>query len=62
MIQGKKRLVATKLFESFSSSGLPDGLISNQKSQFGLILDDLRLESVVIFFGHLEYFTDIWDI
>jgi hypothetical protein len=43
-------------------SGLPDGLISNQKSQLGLILVGLRLENVDIFYGHWEYLTVIWDI
>jgi hypothetical protein len=45
-----------------STSGLPDGKFSNQKSQFGYILEDLRLENVGIFYGHLEYFNAIWDI
>jgi hypothetical protein len=44
------------------SSGLPDGLFSNQKSQFGKIFQGLGLENVDIFYGHLEHFTDIWDI
>jgi hypothetical protein len=43
-----------------SISGLPDGLFSNQKSHFGLILEGLRMENVVIFYDHLEYFTAIW--
>jgi hypothetical protein len=43
-------------------TGLPDGFFSNQKSQFGKILDDPRLENVDIFYGHLEYFTDNGDI
>jgi hypothetical protein len=36
---------------------LPD-VFSNQKSQFGQILDGLKLENVIYiyFFGHLEYF------
>jgi hypothetical protein len=37
-------------------AGLPDGLFSNQKYQFGLILQGLRLENIDIFSGHLEYF------
>jgi hypothetical protein len=41
---------------------LPDGLFSNQKSQFGQIFEGLGLENVDIFYEHLEYFTDIWDI
>jgi hypothetical protein len=43
-------------------SGLPDGFFSNQKSQFGEILEGPRLENFVAFYGHLEYFTDIWVI
>jgi hypothetical protein len=43
-------------------SGLPDGLFSNQKFQFGLILEGSRLEYVNILNGHLEYFMEIWDI
>jgi hypothetical protein len=45
-----------------SRSGLPDGFFSNPKSQFGKILEGLRLENVDIFYGHLKHFTDIWDI
>jgi hypothetical protein len=44
-----------------TATGLPDGLFSNQKSQFGSIWEGLRLENVNIFYGHLKYFTDIWD-
>jgi hypothetical protein len=40
--------------------GLPDGLFSNQKSQFGQILEVLGMENVGIFNDHLEYFTSIW--
>jgi hypothetical protein len=43
-------------------SGLPDSLFSNQKSKFGSILERLSLENADIFYGHLEYFTDIWGI
>jgi hypothetical protein len=42
--------------------GLPDGLFSNQKSQFGKNFLGLRLDIVDIFYGHLECFMDIWDI
>jgi hypothetical protein len=38
-------------------SGLLNGLFSNQKYQFELILEGLRLENVDIFYCHLEYFT-----
>jgi hypothetical protein len=41
---------------------LPDGLLLNQKSQFGKIFQGLRLENDDIFYGHLEYFADIWVI
>jgi hypothetical protein len=41
---------------------LPDGLFSNQKSQFGENFRGLILRNVEIFYGHLECFTDIWDI
>jgi hypothetical protein len=41
---------------------LPDGLFSNQKSQFGKISKGPRLENVDIFYGYWEYFTDTWDI
>jgi hypothetical protein len=41
-------------------TGLPDGLFSNQKYQFGQISEGLRLENVDIF-AIFEYFTDIWD-
>jgi hypothetical protein len=44
--------------------GLPDGFFSNQKSQFGQILEDLRWENVDIsilwpfgiFYGHFGTF------
>jgi hypothetical protein len=39
-----------------TSAGLQDGLFSNQKSQFVLILEGLRLENVDTFNGHLELF------
>jgi hypothetical protein len=42
-----------------SGTGLPDGIFSNPKSQFGCILEGLRIENVVTFYGHLEYFTAI---
>jgi hypothetical protein len=45
-----------------STAGLPDGLFSNQKSQFGKNFQGLRLENNDIFYGQLEHFMDIWDI
>jgi hypothetical protein len=32
-----------------TETGLPDGIFSNQKSQFGLILEGLAIEDVGIF-------------
>jgi hypothetical protein len=32
------------------SNGLPDGLFSNQKSQFGLVLEGLRMENAIIYY------------
>jgi hypothetical protein len=56
-------------------AGLPDGLFSNSKSQFGLFLEGLRLENVDIimsiwnillsfgiFYDHLVHFVFIWYI
>jgi hypothetical protein len=43
----------------FSSSVLPDGLLSNQNSQCGQILERLAIEDVSIVHGHLVYFTAI---
>jgi hypothetical protein len=40
-------------------TGLPDGIFSDQKSQFGLILEVLAMEDVGIFYRHLVYFTAI---
>jgi hypothetical protein len=47
-------------FLLLSESGLPDGLFSNQKSQFGQILEGLKMEKAGIFlwsfgrfYGHL---------
>jgi hypothetical protein len=41
---------------------MPDGFFSNPKYQLGYILEGLRLENVAIFYGRLEYFTDILEI
>jgi hypothetical protein len=41
---------------------LPDGLFSNQKNQFGKILEGLAMENVGIFYVHLVHFTAIWYI
>jgi hypothetical protein len=41
---------------------LPDGIFAFQKSQFGYISEDLIMENVVIFYGHVEYFTAMGNI
>jgi hypothetical protein len=41
---------------------LPDGLFSNQKSHFELIWESLGWENVATYYGHSEYFTNIWYI
>jgi hypothetical protein len=46
-------------------AGLPDGIISNQKSQFGSISEGLAMEDVCmytfwpfgLFYGHFVYFV-----
>jgi hypothetical protein len=38
-------------------AGLPDGLFSNQKYQFGEILEDLAMEEFGIFYCHLVNFS-----
>jgi hypothetical protein len=43
-------------------AGLPDGIFSNQKYQFGKILEGLLMEDVGAFYCHLVYFTTIWSI
>jgi hypothetical protein len=41
---------------------LPDGIFSNQRAEFGYILEGLATGDVGIFYGHLVYFTAIWSI
>jgi hypothetical protein len=50
------------LHDKRSGTGLPDGLFSNQKSQFGLILEGLAMENLGIFYDHLDYFRAIGNI
>jgi hypothetical protein len=64
---GKVELLSRQLYMDYCQGALfgtrvARWFLSNQKSQFGKILEGLRLENVVIFYGHLEFFTDIWDI
>jgi hypothetical protein len=47
---------------SRARAGLPDGLFSNQKSQFGKILEGHRLENIDTFNCHLKYYQPIWYI
>jgi hypothetical protein len=42
-----------------SHPGLPDSFFSDQKSQFGYILEDLRIDNVDIYSGQMEYFTTL---
>jgi hypothetical protein len=52
-------------FSRMAESGLPDGIFSNQKSQFGYILECLAMKDVGKFvaisyiLGHLVYFVVI---
>jgi hypothetical protein len=41
---------------------MPDGIFSNQKSQFGLILEGLKMDDAGIFYGCLVYVTAVWWI
>jgi hypothetical protein len=41
---------------------LPGVKFSNQKSQFGYILEGLAMEDVGLFYGHLLHFIAIWCI
>jgi hypothetical protein len=40
----------------------PDGVFSKQKIPIWVTLESLRFEKVNTFYGHLEYFREIWDI
>jgi hypothetical protein len=42
------RLLLTQQCRHACGSGLPDGFFSDQKSQFGSLLEDLGMENVVI--------------
>jgi hypothetical protein len=55
-------LSVLKKKQSILLPGLPDGFFSNQKSQFGYILEGLAMEDVGIFYGHLVNFTDLCHI
>jgi hypothetical protein len=57
----KKTSLASKsnLAKTTLTAGLPDGTFSNQKSQFGQILEGLRMENFGIFYALLEYITYI---
>jgi hypothetical protein len=45
-----------------TDSGLPDGIFSNQKSRFGLILEGLAMQDVNILYGRLVFFTTTYLI
>jgi hypothetical protein len=40
--------------------GLPDDVFSNQRSQFGIILEGLTIENVGIFYDDLVNNSAIW--
>jgi hypothetical protein len=41
-------------------SGLPDGIFSNQESQFREFLEAFAMQDVGIFYGHLVYVMAFW--
>jgi hypothetical protein len=45
-----------------SVPGLPDVSFQTKNPNSGKFLEGLRFENVDIFYGHMEYFADIWDI
>jgi hypothetical protein len=45
-----------------SQAGLPDGVFSHQKSQFGQFFEGLKMEKIGVFYDLLEYITDVWYI
>jgi hypothetical protein len=45
-----------------AEAGLPDGISSYQKSQFGKILEGLGMQKAGIFYGRLECITTTWYI
>jgi hypothetical protein len=49
-----------KVLKITQKAGLPDGIFSNLKSQFGEIFKGLEMEEVCISYVRLVYFTDIW--
>jgi hypothetical protein len=51
-----------RLARNGEGAGLPDGSFSNQKSQFGQILEGLGMEKAGIFFGYFEYIKAIWHM
>jgi hypothetical protein len=52
-------LLAAHNCDSKLRPGLPDGLFSNQKYQFGSILEVHAMEDVGSFYDHWVYFTTI---
>jgi hypothetical protein len=49
-------------WENLTSAGLPDGLLSYLKSQFGYIFEGLTMENVGIIYNHLVQFMAIYNI
>jgi hypothetical protein len=47
--------------QKYWKTGLPDGFFSDQKYQFGYILEDLGMENVVMYiFGSFGLFYNYW--
>jgi hypothetical protein len=55
-------IVGVPSFRFLVAPRMPDALFSDQKSHFGYIFEGLRFENVDVFYGHLEYWADIWNI
>jgi hypothetical protein len=51
-----------KALKKYIETGLPDGIFSNQKIQFGQLLEGLGMENVATINNHLEYNMAIWHI
>jgi hypothetical protein len=49
-------------FPRHSIPGLPDAFFSDQKSQFGYILEDLGIENVEIYSGHWKILRSLGTV
>jgi hypothetical protein len=55
-------LITTNVPRNTTSSGLPDGILSNQKFQFGYILLGISMQDVGIFYGRLVFLVPFGTI